>query len=310
MMVGLDNNIARLVDNARKTLGENTVVVFSSDNGGSVWSGGLNAPLRSGKFSPFEGGVRVPAFLVDFSSQYSSPGQEMKQLMHISDWLPTFLSWAGRSDLLSGLHQDGLDQSPALTSPHTKVREEMVLELVEPENTHDKIQSAAFRAGQFKIIQGNIRDPCWYSEPSQDTLVTSDNSSLPGILERTMRLTEEVWGNGPTDSSPHRHLSMGVLFSHYSLSLGVKTFLFDIENDPEERRDLSRSRPKLLKKMLNLLELERARRQDVVQQQYWILDHNWANITGNFKPGDCSAPSETAENKYEKCLFVHPWLED
>ena len=310
MVVGLDNNVARVVDSAKKILGENTVVVFSSDNGASVWFGGLNAPLRSGKFTTFEGGVRVPAFLVDFSSQYSRPGQEVKQLVHISDWLPTFLSWAGRSDLLSGLHLDGLDQSPALTAPGTKVREEMVLELVEPENTHDKIQNAAYRAGQYKIMQGNVRDPCWYSEPSQDTLVTTDTSSLPGILERTMKLTEEVWGSGPTDSSPHRLLSMGVLFSHYSLSLGVKTFLFDLENDPEERTDLSKSRPKLLRKMLDLLELQRQKRQDVVQQKYWILDDNWANNTANFKPGDCSAPSEKPRNKYEKCLFVHPWVED
>ena len=55
MMVGLDKNINVLVNNAKKTLGENTVVVFSSDNGGSPWFGGLNAPLRAGKMTPFEG---------------------------------------------------------------------------------------------------------------------------------------------------------------------------------------------------------------------------------------------------------------
>ena len=62
------------MERAREILGENTVVVFSSDNGGSVWFVGSNAPLRSGKFTTFEGGVRVPAFLLDFSSQYSAQG--------------------------------------------------------------------------------------------------------------------------------------------------------------------------------------------------------------------------------------------
>ena len=47
--MGLDKNINVVVENAKKILGDNTVVVFSSDNGGSPWYGGLNTPLRSGK---------------------------------------------------------------------------------------------------------------------------------------------------------------------------------------------------------------------------------------------------------------------
>ena len=70
MVVGLDQAIADVVESARATLGDNTVVVVSPDNGGSTWYGGLNAPLRSGKLTPFEGGVRVPAFAVDFSGRY------------------------------------------------------------------------------------------------------------------------------------------------------------------------------------------------------------------------------------------------
>ena len=67
MVVGLDQAIGNLVEEARKSLGDNTVIVVTPDNGGSVWFGGLNAPLRSGKLTPFEGGVRVPAFALDLS---------------------------------------------------------------------------------------------------------------------------------------------------------------------------------------------------------------------------------------------------
>ena len=54
MMVGLDLEIARLTKSAQKILGDNTVLVVTPDNGGSVWFGGLNTPLRSGKLTPFE----------------------------------------------------------------------------------------------------------------------------------------------------------------------------------------------------------------------------------------------------------------
>jgi len=84
MVVGLDRNIAKIADSARSVLGDNTVIVVSPDNGGSVWFGGLNQPLRSGKLTPFEGGVRVPAFVVDFSGQYTRQG-DLKHMVHISD---------------------------------------------------------------------------------------------------------------------------------------------------------------------------------------------------------------------------------
>ena len=50
-----DEAIGTITSHAREVLGEDLVVVVSSDNGASTWEGGLNSPLRSGKFSPFEG---------------------------------------------------------------------------------------------------------------------------------------------------------------------------------------------------------------------------------------------------------------
>ena len=46
MVAGLDTHVPEVVVAARRILGSNTVVVFTSDNGGSVWEGGLNTPLR------------------------------------------------------------------------------------------------------------------------------------------------------------------------------------------------------------------------------------------------------------------------
>ena len=114
MMVGLDQAINEVTNNARDILGENTVVIVSSDNGGSVWFGGMNVPFRSGKLTPFEGGVRVPAFALDLtkSGKYlGKGGREVGQLMHISDWLPTFLSWSNAKTIINNIKLDGVDQS-------------------------------------------------------------------------------------------------------------------------------------------------------------------------------------------------------
>ena len=114
MVVGLDQAIKEVVDNAHNILGDDTVVIVSSDNGGSVWLGGLNYPFRSGKLTPFEGGVRVPSFAIDLSANgtyLGKGGREFTNIMHISDWLPTFLSWSGQSKLLKGVKMDGVDQS-------------------------------------------------------------------------------------------------------------------------------------------------------------------------------------------------------
>ena len=114
MVVGLDHAIDEIANEARNILGDNTIIVVSSDNGGSVWFGGMNTPFRSGKLNPFEGGVRVPAFAIDLSNDkryLGEDGREFKNMMHISDWLPTFLSWADSSHLAKSLKLDGIDQS-------------------------------------------------------------------------------------------------------------------------------------------------------------------------------------------------------
>ena len=124
MVVGLDKAIDEIVNNAQNLLGNNTVVVVSSDNGGSTWFGGMNEPFRSGKQTPFEGGVRVPAFAIDLSNDgkyLGLEGREFEKLFHISDWFPTFIGWAGNTHSLKDVKLDGLDQSKVLNILHLKI---------------------------------------------------------------------------------------------------------------------------------------------------------------------------------------------
>jgi len=68
----LDDSIRLIVEAAAAKLGEDTVVIITSDNGGSTWFGGLNGKFRGGKSNPFEGGIHVPALVLDYSTDQVS----------------------------------------------------------------------------------------------------------------------------------------------------------------------------------------------------------------------------------------------
>jgi arylsulfatase A-like enzyme len=66
MVRNLDRNIGRLMQTLKdKGLDDNTLVIFTSDNGGAHYVGldGLNKPYRGWKATFFEGGIRVPMFM-------------------------------------------------------------------------------------------------------------------------------------------------------------------------------------------------------------------------------------------------------
>ena len=66
MIEQMDSAIGRVLDTIeRRRLGERTIVVFMSDNGGVATGGGVtcNLPLRGGKGWPYEGGIREPWFI-------------------------------------------------------------------------------------------------------------------------------------------------------------------------------------------------------------------------------------------------------
>jgi hypothetical protein len=166
MVVGLDEAIKNITEHALKLLGENTIIIITSDNGGSPWFGGMNYPLRGSKITPLEGGVRVPGIISELSkNQKYLLSNEVKAsaaaavkaqenskettisarkyygLMHFSDWFPTLLSFAGVSSdqLPKGL--DGYDMSkqlslvPFTTTPVSEEKETELEALVRESKT-------------------------------------------------------------------------------------------------------------------------------------------------------------------------------
>lgn len=93
---------------------ENTLIVFSSDNG--PWlvmedHGGSAGPLREGKQFTFEGGVRVPT--VAMWKGKIGPGQVYEQLATQMDWFPTFCKMVG-AEVPQDREIDGKDLSAVL----------------------------------------------------------------------------------------------------------------------------------------------------------------------------------------------------
>lgn len=62
---------------------ENTLLVFASDNGGPIQGGqgANNSPLRGGKLTEWEGGIRVSSFLSGGFLPQSARGTKLNMLM-------------------------------------------------------------------------------------------------------------------------------------------------------------------------------------------------------------------------------------
>ena len=118
MVERMDFNVGRILGRLEELkLSERTIVVFTSDNGGVDFDQRSivptsNAPLRSGKGTLYEGGIRVP-LLVRWPGK---PVGETEELVTSQDFTPTFASSLGETPVDSeGL--DGVSLLPLLNDP-------------------------------------------------------------------------------------------------------------------------------------------------------------------------------------------------
>ncbi len=109
MVESVDESMGRLL-NTLKDLGleKNTLVIFTSDNGGYVPDATSNYPVFGGKAQAFEGGVRVP--LIMKWPGVIETGESSDRVIGM-DFYPTLLSAAGLP-LRPEQHMDGMDITP------------------------------------------------------------------------------------------------------------------------------------------------------------------------------------------------------
>jgi arylsulfatase A-like enzyme/phosphodiesterase/alkaline phosphatase D-like protein len=90
----VDWSVGQVLDTVRQLgLAENTMVIFTSDNGGQNRHGAINLPLRGGKGSTFEGGMRVPT--IAWWPKKIPAGTASDEIVSTMDILPTLTNLAG-----------------------------------------------------------------------------------------------------------------------------------------------------------------------------------------------------------------------
>ena len=126
-----------------KGLRQNTLIIFSSDNGGpGPGTATMNTPLRAGKGTIYEGGIRVCSFAT-WPGKIPA-GITIDEPMHAVDWFPTLVKLTG-APAEQKLSPDGLDIWPVLTQGAKSPHEALLLPGMAP----DKM---ALRMGDWKLL--------------------------------------------------------------------------------------------------------------------------------------------------------------
>lgn len=150
MLAAMDEAVGRIAAALdRQGMRDNTLIVFSSDNGGPA-PGRVtsNGPLRAQKGTLYEGGVRVPAFIT--WPGRLRPATESKTLLHIVDLYPTLLRLAG-APLEQPLPLDGRDAWDAIAHNGPAPHDAILL------NTTPT--SGAIRVGDWKLVINDGVEP-------------------------------------------------------------------------------------------------------------------------------------------------------
>lgn len=217
----LDWSVAQVLNTLEKQhLLENTLIVFTSDNGGALnvhleesmvaLKAGLaiNGPLRDGKGSIWEGGFREP-FIVRWPGRVPA-GTECADLICLSDLLASFASVL-KAPLPAGNAEDSFDVTSAWfsTGSHPPPRDHVLLQA-------EFAADYAIRQGPWKLIE-RVPPPAFHS-PSKE-------------IEKRILDRRKHWPD--------------------------HSLLFDVETDVAEAHDVSGEHPEIAQRLAKLLKDER-----------------------------------------------------
>jgi arylsulfatase A-like enzyme len=152
MLESIDDGVGMIMETLeRLKLDDNTLVIFTSDNGGET-NVTSNAPLRAGKSSLYEGGIRVP--LIVRWPQVVPLGRVCHTPTSNVDFYPTLLACA---DLKPDPRQrlDGVSILPLLKDPQAKLDRDALFWHYPLEKPHflGGRSSGAIRQGDWKLIE-------------------------------------------------------------------------------------------------------------------------------------------------------------
>ncbi|QEF98033.1 Arylsulfatase precursor [Stieleria maiorica] len=223
----LDADVGRLLATLDElALSENTLVIFTSDNG--PWYGGSTGGLRGMKGKTWEGGLRVP--MIARMPGVIPPGLVSDHPAGTIDVLPTVCGLAG-IDLPGDRVIDGTDLMPLLTGASSEPPHEVIFGM-------QGTSLATVRSGKWKLHVGN-----------------------PGPL-RFSNLSEEELANwvdprGPDGVTLLAPFEQAKPTEHPGLTAGdgpKAMMLFDLQEDPGEQHDVAESNPQTVRRLKALFD--------------------------------------------------------
>ena len=247
----MDDGVGKVAD-ALKELGmmDNTILVFTSDNGARFSSQGSNFPLRGGKGSFLEGGVRGVAFIN--SPLLQKTGYINTNIYHVTDWYATFQKLANdnpdENDKMQ-LPIDGVNIWSSI-SENKPGREEVLLNLSDSSKYLDTSDSASavvkkeFGGKSFKTSDVEFKKEISYGADEFFALRWKNWKLIAGPHFKL-----EGWSS---ENHQEGFLSLyGDQGKNYVSDSASGTVLFDLSTDIREEKNLAGQRPDIVKKLLD-----------------------------------------------------------
>lgn len=155
MVEAMDQSLGRVREAlVHAGIAERTIIVFTSDNGGLTYLPGPtdNAPLRGGKGSPYEGGVRVPALVL--WPGVTPSGAASEQPVISPDWYPTILAMTGSGgDAEHNRALDGVSLVPMLRNPQHDLGRDAIYWHYPHYHAGGSTPYSAIRRGPWRLIE-------------------------------------------------------------------------------------------------------------------------------------------------------------
>ncbi|MGF1454877.1 MAG: sulfatase [Alphaproteobacteria bacterium] len=199
MIRALDRSVGRVMDKLEEEgLAENTIIVFSSDNGGAGYIGlpEVNAPYRGWKITLFEGGIRAPMF-IKWPGRIA-PGTVIDDPVAHIDVMPT-LAAAGGAPLPEDRVIDGKNMLPVAMGES---------EAIERENDAIFWSSGFYkvvRAGNWKLQLNERQDRRWLFNLAEDpTEQVNLADTRPEKRAELEALIVEHWADARPPLYPHQ----------------------------------------------------------------------------------------------------------
>lgn len=208
LIVALDDNVGKILKSIKDNgLEDNTIVIFTNDNGGQTGTGANNTPLRGKKGTLWEGGVRVP-WAIRWPAKIKA-GNVINDPIISLDILPTFVEASGNSTE-KGWNLDGRSFLPLLTG---EKKSQPVRALYWRQQGSGG--SIAIREGKWKLIHNRaetgakpeLYDLSQDMEESKD--LSQENPEVMAKLSKKMKsweseLKEPLWGAGSASKPLNR----------------------------------------------------------------------------------------------------------